>query len=423
MTKKNFQANNHSEQNQSKQMINDNKISFDIYNSFDDLADMKNDWDDFIEKLHGEIFLSYDWCRIWWKYYGKGRKLLIIMFRNGSEIIGILPVFHEKIRMGFFPIRSIKIVGTDFTNTTMSIPINHLFIEPVLCCFRNIIEKEWQWDIIRIGSISGKYEYTSKLVNGFKIAFGDIATVEKKEEDVETYFDVPVGWDEYLKQLSTKQRTNARRAFKALTTRNLNVSYHYADRENMRESFDNFVQMHQSYWNKQKMPGHFMAWPQAYEFHLEQATKQAERGKLRLLQIKINGKSVAYEYSYSNGLVQHWFLYGRSPDAYELGFGFHWLALRAKLEFAADEGVSCIDDMRGKYEYKQLMGGKVLPINSIYISPTKSIARQRIFIARHVIKIINIIYYKIWRMRLAQQFKITPKTFWDKWLRFSSLSY
>ena len=85
---------------QTEQYTTKDNITVEIYHIFDALANMQQEWDDFIESVGGEIFLTYDWCRIWWKYYGHKRDLTIFVFRNGGEICGILPLFREKIWIG-----------------------------------------------------------------------------------------------------------------------------------------------------------------------------------------------------------------------------------------------------------------------------------------------------------------------------------
>ena len=89
---------------------------------------MQKEWDEFIEGIDGEIFLTYDWCRIWWKYYGAGRELRIFVIRRDKAIIGILPVFLE--RLGFAPLglRVVRFVGTDHMPVTIMFPVDVKYI-------------------------------------------------------------------------------------------------------------------------------------------------------------------------------------------------------------------------------------------------------------------------------------------------------
>jgi CelD/BcsL family acetyltransferase involved in cellulose biosynthesis len=85
-------------------------LKVDVFDSFDELASMQQEWDNFVESVGSEIFLTFDWCRIWWKYYGKNRTLRVFVFRINNELLGIIPLFFEKIWLGLVPIRTVKIV-------------------------------------------------------------------------------------------------------------------------------------------------------------------------------------------------------------------------------------------------------------------------------------------------------------------------
>jgi len=70
-----------------------NDIVVEVYDNFEDLLDMQPSWDSFMEEMNAEIFLTYDWCRLWWKYYGKKRDLKVFVFKQNDNISGILPLF------------------------------------------------------------------------------------------------------------------------------------------------------------------------------------------------------------------------------------------------------------------------------------------------------------------------------------------
>ena len=46
-------------------------ITIECNNSFDDILSLREGWDEFIESQECEIFWTFDWCRIWCKYYNK----------------------------------------------------------------------------------------------------------------------------------------------------------------------------------------------------------------------------------------------------------------------------------------------------------------------------------------------------------------
>ena len=94
-----------------------------VYEGFDELGGMQEEWDEFVESVGGEIFLTFDWCRIWWRHYGGKRVLRVFVFRCEGRLVGILPVFFEKIWLGPVFVDPIKLVGTDFPPVAVSIPI------------------------------------------------------------------------------------------------------------------------------------------------------------------------------------------------------------------------------------------------------------------------------------------------------------
>lgn len=397
------------------------ELEVESYHDFETCSALRKEWDSFIEGLGGEIFLTYDWCRIWWKHYGKHRKLLIMVVRYRSEIVGLLPVFHEKIWLGFLCCKAIKIVGTDFTPVTVSFPVKLEFIEEVLECFRMHIEKEWKWDIINLGAIAGRYVHVSGLVDAARKVFPS-STVDMKEEGQQTYLRLQPDWESHIKTLSGKQRTNARRAFRDLEARKVNLTFSLVDEEELDKAFDEFVQMHQTYWRAQSKPGHFKAWPRAREFHRDEAKIHAERGRLRLLKIIFDGNVVAYEYFYKFGNTYCWFINGRSGGLYKSGFDFKWIALRAKLELAAKENVTLIDSMRGEYDYKVLMGGEMLPIRSVLIVPAGGVKALQGRWFRRFAWTLDVVYAKIWRRRIAPKIHYRVGFFLTTWIRSHVLS-
>lgn len=326
------------------------------YPDFESCSFIREEWDKFIENISGEIFLTYDWCRVWWKHYGRARKLLILIFRCQGEIVGALPVFHERIWLGPLYAKVIKIVGTDFTPIAVIMPIKKEFLRPVLELFRICIDGEWNWDIVRFGAIAGMYGSITELADSVRDVFTGSHRIETKNEDVQIYHQFPENWEQYLKTLQGNGRKNARRVFKDLEKSEVSVLSRVVAAENLNESFDEFVQMHQAYWQTLFKPGHFNAWPRAYQFHREQANIHAERDRLRLLKITLNGRCVAYEYYYKFGKTYYGFINGRSADLYKSGLDFKWIPLRASLELGATEGVIRFDSMRGAYDYKLAMG-------------------------------------------------------------------
>lgn len=401
---------------------NNGGITVEIYHSFEALADQQQEWDHFMESSGSEIFLTYDWCRTWWKYYSHKRNLAIFIFRDGSEICGLLPLFCEKIWLGLLSTSVVKMVSSDFMPVTINVPIKHEYIDQVVDRLITEVNAQWRWHLFYLGPMCGRYNAQDALTNAFKKRLGQKYHIELKESDVQTYFTVANNWDAQIATLASKQRTNVRRAFRETNSKAIEISSQLAAKDTLPQMFDNFVQMHQRHWRAIGQAGHFAAWPFAKEFHREIAEIQFERNRLRLIEVRFNDIPVGYEYLYRLNDTYCWFLNARSDFEDSPRVDYKWVAFHAKIENALKDNVKIIDGMRGMYDYKLLMGGKVVPIKHLFIYSSQFPIKHRVLIFLKLVKFINKLYYRIWRTRLAPKLGYKLTTFWEKWVRLFHFS-
>lgn len=45
-------------------------ITCTVYSSFEDIVGMQEEWDSFVESIRGDIYFTFDWCRIWFSRLG-----------------------------------------------------------------------------------------------------------------------------------------------------------------------------------------------------------------------------------------------------------------------------------------------------------------------------------------------------------------
>lgn len=181
--------------------------------------------------------------------------------------------------------------------------------------------------------------------------------------------------------------------------------------------------MHQSRWEKQGKAGHFAAWPDSYSFHQEVAACQLKHNRLRLQQISLNERVIGYKYAYKLGKIYCAYLDARTEITESSRIQFYRLAFGEQLKEAMKENIRWIDSMRGRYEHKLHMGGKLFPVNHIYIYSKKFPLIIYVIGFRSLAWLLHIFYYKLWRARIAHRLKLKPRPFWKLWIRFHMLSY
>jgi hypothetical protein len=196
----------------------------------------------------------------------------------------------------------------------------------------------------------------------------------------------------------------------------------FATKDNYEAHFEKFVQMHQAHWRGQEMPGHFVDWPCSHDFHKEFAGIAANHDRLRLLQILLGDVCIGYEYIYKFGDNYYWFLGGRSKHTDEIGIKHYTISFGEMVGKGVQEQVKTIDAMRGRYEYKLEIGGKLMPIYNGFIQSRDLLIFFKIRVFQSLAWTINILYMKIWRRRLARVLHIKSSPLWSIWIRTSFFS-
>jgi len=404
--------------------VEDKDISIEVFMSFEELMSIQQEWDEFVESIGCEIFLTYDWCRIWWKYYGKGRDLRVFIFRSNHELVGIIPLFFEKIWLGPMLIRAAKIVGSDFTLAQFSIAIHNQYITQVVQKFFELVSED-DWDILHIGPIAGLYRYYDDLRNACEESFGCSCFVLTENKSVQTYFKLTDTWDEYLSGLNRKERTKLRRhyrlAYKTVSDKTVSVVTNYGTIDNVEEMFTGFLRMHQEHWQKLGKLGHFEDWPNAREFHREMAEVQLKRNRLCLIKITLGDCCLGYKYGFVFGDTYCDFLDARSDRNELANVGLGRIIYSEMIKRAIQEKAKWIDSMRGKYKHKLEMGGELYPTRNLYVIPKKPTIVLRVRLFRFLAWLLNLLYYRVWYSRVAPKLPFKRGGLWNIWIRTCGL--
>ena len=405
---------------QPRVLIVETDVQARLFCSFEELAPLREQWDNLAASVGSEIFLTYDWCRIWWKYYGANRDLRVWVFQKGADLVGVVPLFIETMWLGPVQIRAARLLVCDHTLAQFSVPIVSSHLEEVIGRLGEALLRE-KWDILHIGPIAGLYGHYDALKDALHRAFSEMCSVSCKQKQVQTYYFLAETWEAQLAGLSKSGRKHIRRSRRELEEvmrdEPGDLAYDLAATENVDEMFSEFVDMHQNIWRKKGRPGHFGDWPDAVDFHREMAHTQLERGRLRLMRIHWGQRCLAYEYAYRFGDKYFAFLSARSgsQDVADIGLGSVMFAEHVKA--AMSENVKYIDDMESKYDYKLRLGGRLFPMKDIYVIRRKllSVVRTRVFWL--LSKLLHLGYFRIWYMRIAPRLPLRRRPIWRTWIR------
>ena len=55
---------------------------------------LKESWTEVLQKCEHTVFSTWEWLSIMWKYFGKDRKLMILLAEENGKTIGIAPLMY-----------------------------------------------------------------------------------------------------------------------------------------------------------------------------------------------------------------------------------------------------------------------------------------------------------------------------------------
>ena len=387
-----------------------------VYGSFAEAHDLQPAWDRFVESAGGDIFSTFDWCEVWWRHYGQRRRLQIHVFWDQGGIVAVLPLFWERLRLGPLSVRLVRVVGCDHSVTTCQPVIRLNCIADVMRSVIDGLDQMFRWDLLHFGPLPGYYSQRCPLAETLHRCRSVAEVLCCGDEGPHIVFDLPETYQAYLAGLSSNERHNIRKRELRLDQKHRRDVV-IATPDDAARAFGEFVRQHQSQWQGRGQLGHFRDWPGALAYHHEMAVTQARHGRLLLLQYDVDGTNLGYQYNYRFGSRLHWILTSRTLDP-----KWDWcspgrLLHCATVKAATDAGARQIDAMRGLYDYKLRLGGKVLQLQSVAAIHRGFGSWVRVWAARHAARMLHLLYYRICFGRLAPRFPYLRRPLWRTWIR------
>lgn len=387
-----------------------------VYTDFRQVTDLQQAWDACVEAGGADVFSTYDWCNVWWQHYGYGRRLQIHLFRQGSRIVAVFPLFWERLWLGPLSVRVVRIVGSDHSVTTCGLPVCPGKMRETVKAVVKELDRSWAWDLLYFGPLSGYFTQRAALAEALRGCSSIGEAVADGNVGPHICFDLPRTYEMYLDTLSSNERHNIRKRERRLNKKQ-DLCVGIVTPAQLTEAFGDFVRQHQTQWQHQGQMGHFDDWPGARAFHYDVARAQSRRGRLMLVQLRAGGETLGYQYNYRFARRVHWILTSRTLNSawtyYSPGRLLHCAVVRAAIE----SKVRQIDAMRGLYDYKLRLGGLVLQLQSVAATHEGFSRWLRVGIARHGFRLLDRFYYRIWFCRLAPRLPYLQRSLWSVWIR------
>jgi len=387
-----------------------------VFTSFEDAQAIAGEWDTLVDALNGSLYMAFAWCEVWWRHYGARRELRVIAIRSGDDLVGVLPLFIDRLATPLGRSRVAKLVGSDSTLAIME-PLVAPEVAPK--AFALVLEKLFDDDHVDMVHV-GPCSEAAPHVGAVRAAASALATGQVARDQPagsHTEFRMPDGFEGYLKSLSSHQRSNYRRKLKKLN------SAFQLDLDVVREGpalereFAAFIEMHQAQWKAVNKLGHFDDWPGSREYSLDLVRTLAASDGVRLVRLLADDRVVAYYWCFALAGTYYWRLsarlFGEEWDQFALGR----VGVVQMMELASGDGATAIEAGIGSYGYKENLNAQTYPVRSLTVRRNGLIPRLRAQFTLAYGDFLNLAYYRVWYQRVAPRVKLPRRPLWRSWIR------
>jgi len=314
---------------------------------FNEFLNLKDRWNDcLVQSLDNNIFSTWEWLSIWWKHFGEGKKLVILLVEGEKEILAIAPfVYSEHSFLGVGNLKKISFVGSPESDYNSFI-LKEKKVKSVELIF-DYLNKHIDWDYLELEDIP-ENSATMDLLRMMPLK-KQYKHWEERQSTLCPFLTVPNSMDVLMEGLSKNMRQNLRRYSRKLEREYRVELKNYDEIGSVEEAMETFFQLHQKRWESRGELGAFNK-PLVRNFHIDIAKCFAEKGWLRLYFLTVNDKPISTYYSFEYNQKVYYYLGGWDPDYSRYMIGS--LFMMYDIEKCIQRGLKEYDLMRGIEPYK-----------------------------------------------------------------------
>lgn len=300
------------------------------------------------------VFVTPEWMFSWWRAHGKSKELCLLLFTDPQVgVVGIAPLYWERRKfLALAELRVLRLIGDGSGDSDdLDFIIKPGYADAVTKAFLNWL-RQTSWDLCELDCLSSKSEVATLLPRELPLS----KWTRFMSRRPFTRVALPETWEQYLKQLTSKERGKVGIRLRRLLSRH-KVCFRRCERpEELSAFLETLYTLHQKRWEKRCMPGSFSQ-PSRRHLYQEMTRELLFRGWLELWQLEIDDVPVAAQIGMRHGDVVCALQEGFDPDYASDSVGY---VLRSHvLQKSIEAGVRSYDFLCGEQESKQRWGADV----------------------------------------------------------------
>ena len=305
------------------------------------MASLRPHWDALTERNPDlTLYQTWDWNDAWWRAFGRRKQLRIFVAMDGSDPVGIAPLYVS--RHLATPLRRLAFIGTGTSDYLDVITEPGTASEACIAIIERIAS-EGGYDLADLQQVPP----WSPLRDVWPAQ--EAKGAHMRQIEVCPHLPLPEAWEVFAASLGKHLRSNI-----AYYERLVKRTYPEAEtvlvtRQELPEAISALFDLHTRRWRSRKLPG-VLCGRAVQRFHRDIADRLAATGRLRLHVTRLDGRIVAALYCFAYAKRYYYYLGGFDPELSRFSLGTTLTA--AAIRQAISEGCRDFDFLRGHEPYK-----------------------------------------------------------------------
>ena len=341
-------------------------MQIEVISSDSDLQRLGPQWNELVAASETDNpFLQWEWCSTWWRHYGDGNELVILLVRDDDQLVGLAPLFIDRGVM--------KFLGTgEVCSEYLGFVLRRGREEESIHCLLDFLlrDRSLAWRQLRLTHVPADSATARVLARSLR----ERRRPFRADPGLTSWqIELANSWEEFLGSLGGNLRGKLRRILRDAEKNHLEF-HEVASPDEIDASWEDLKRLHQARWQRQGKPGCFAS-RQFCEFHRELLGVLWQRGMLLLTSLRRNGQALAGSYGLRHRGRVYFYQSGIDPEAGQLRPG-HSLRV-CELRRAIERGDLVYDFMCGDEDYKTQWANRQTAMRNFTIAGRGLLPRVR----------------------------------------------
>jgi len=255
---------------------------------------LAGEWDALSARCGDRLFHRHDFMRLWLQHFAGDAALRLLVLRDpGRQLVAVLPLLATQRRMYGMPVREWQSAAN-----LHSCRFDLLADDPLQAagCFIEFLRQRRDWDVLRLIDVPVDGQARPLVVAAARagIAAGCWDSVQSP------YIPLPRRWSELEAGLHGKFRANLRRRRRRLAEQGTITLERYAGGDALASRLDEGLALEASGWKGQAGSA-IRQDPQTHAFYRALAAESADKGRLALWFLRVDGRAIAFQFALEHG--------------------------------------------------------------------------------------------------------------------------